>query len=73
MAPERRDLRLACAILELFERYSSLGCNVNKCQLTPIRCNQEQVALATSLFPGQLVEFLIKYLAIPLSATKLPR
>jgi hypothetical protein len=41
VAPEPHDLQLARTILELFERCSGLGCNVSKCQLTPIWCNKE--------------------------------
>jgi hypothetical protein len=39
----------------------------------PIRCTEDQVALAESLFACSVVEFPIKYLDIPLSVTKLPK
>jgi hypothetical protein len=73
VAPEQKDLLMVRSILSLFEGCSGLGCNMNKCQLAPIRCAPNQVNMATSIFPGQLVEFPIKYLGIPLAVTKLPR
>jgi hypothetical protein len=39
----------------------------------PIGCTEDQVALAESLFTCPVVEFLIKYLGIPLFVTKLPK
>jgi hypothetical protein len=61
------------AILSLFENSSGLGCNMAKCQMAPIHCTEEQPALATSIFPCQKVDFLIKYLGILLSVVKLPK
>jgi hypothetical protein len=72
-APESRDLYMARAILALFEQCSGLGCNLQKCQLAPIRCTPEQVTLATSIFPCQTVDFPIRYLCIPLGVSKLPK
>jgi hypothetical protein len=73
VAPEQKDLLMVRSILSLFEGCSGLGYNMNKCQLAPIRCAPDQVNMATSIFPGQLVEFPIKYFGIPLVVTKLPR
>jgi hypothetical protein len=50
-----QDLQLTKCILSLFEGASGLACNVQKCQMTPIHCDTEQCALATSLFPCQAV------------------
>jgi hypothetical protein len=41
--------------------------------MVPIRCEDDQCALAMSVFPCQAVQFLVKYLGIPLSVTRLPR
>jgi hypothetical protein len=38
-----------------------------------IRCDQMAIDMATELFPCQVVSFLIRYLGVPLSVTKLPR
>jgi hypothetical protein len=73
VAPDQKDLQLAYTILSLFEECSGLGCNLNKCQLAPIRCTPEQVTLATSLFPCQLVEFPVKFLGIQPAVSKLSR
>jgi hypothetical protein len=60
-------------ILLLFQGASGLGCNFEKCQMAPIRCDDEQINLAASLFFGQVVRFLVKYLGVPFSVAKLPK
>jgi hypothetical protein len=67
------NLQLFRDIFSLFEGASGLGCNIAKCQMVPIRCDEAQVELATSMFPCQLMEFPLKYLGIPLSVHKLPK
>jgi hypothetical protein len=69
---EGRDLSMVGSILSLFEDYSGLSYNLHKCQLAPIRCSPDQVNLATSVFPWQLVNFPVKYLGMPLAVAKLP-
>jgi hypothetical protein len=61
------------SILSLFEDCSGLSSNLDKCQLAPILYALDQVCLATSIFPGQLVNFPVKYLGMPLAVAKLPR
>jgi hypothetical protein len=39
----------------------------------PIRCDQDQLAVAMSHFPCQVTYFPLKYLGIPLSIGKLPK
>jgi hypothetical protein len=73
ISPVHQDLQLARSLLSLFERASGLGCNYAKCQMAPIRCEEEHLALATVEFPCQVVPFPIKYLGILLSVTKLLR
>jgi hypothetical protein len=68
-----QDLRLTCDILDIFQAASRLACNINKSQLIPIRCTDEQVSQACIDFPCQLMSFPIKYLGIPLLVTKLPK
>jgi hypothetical protein len=53
--------------------FDEQACNLSKCQQAPIRCDANQVQLATSIFPCQVTEFPIKYLSLPLSISKLPR
>jgi hypothetical protein len=50
-----QDLQMARSMLSLFEGASGLGCNMNKCQMAPIRCDAEQIALATNVFPCSVV------------------
>jgi hypothetical protein len=73
LSPSRQDLHLANAIFELFQASSSLGCNISKCQIVPIRCDDVQVQLTQELFPCPIKEFLIQYLGVPLSTTKLSK
>jgi hypothetical protein len=68
-----RDFQTTWTILTLFEDASDLGCNLAKCQLAPIRYDEDQMTLATTHFLCQLVQFPVKYLGIPLSISKLPR
>jgi hypothetical protein len=67
------DLSLASRIFDVFEGASRLRCNLSKCQIAPIRCEESQVNLATSFSPCAVVEFPIRYLGIPLSITSLPK
>jgi hypothetical protein len=72
-APRHKDLQAAWEILQIFEDAYGLGCNMVKCQMAPIRCSEEQINLAMTFFPCQKLDFLIKYLGLPMSTTKLPR
>jgi hypothetical protein len=53
-----QDLQLTRSLLSLFERASELGCNFAKCQMAPIRCQEEHLALAALEFPCQIVPFI---------------
>lgn len=67
------DLGLTRKILEIFEGASGLGCNLQKCQLVPMSCSEDDVARARAAFPCTMSEFPIKYLGVPLSVKKLPK
>jgi hypothetical protein len=41
VTPAQQDIQIAHTILSIFERSSSLGCNLSKCQLAPIWCTEE--------------------------------
>jgi hypothetical protein len=64
IAPTRHDI---AAIKGTFARASGLRTNIQKCQFTLIGCTEEQIALVQHLLLCQLVQFLCKYLCIPLS------
>jgi hypothetical protein len=59
LSPTPSNLHLTKEILQAFEQASGSGCNLSKCQLAPIHCDANQVQLAISIFPCQVVEFTI--------------
>ncbi|GJN00644.1 hypothetical protein PR202_ga17840 [Eleusine coracana subsp. coracana] len=61
------------AILEPFAQASGLHTNVQKCQITPIRCNEDELTSIQSFFPCQLKHFPCTYLGVPLSIKKLTK
>jgi hypothetical protein len=71
--PRQQDINLLRQILDIFQGASGLSCNLSKCQMVIIRCDDEQWQMAATLFPCQQVEFPITYLGMPLSTGKLPR
>jgi hypothetical protein len=73
ISPAASNLNMTGGILEVFAGALGLRCNLGKCQIAPIRCDEAQVSLATSFFPCAMVEFPIKYLGLPLSVSKLPK
>jgi hypothetical protein len=46
---------------------------MSKSEVTPICCSEEDVTVVDQSLPCRLSQFLIKYLGIPLSASKLPK
>jgi hypothetical protein len=60
-----RDLWLTCTIIDLFQGAPGLACNLGKCQLTPIHCDDAQVKVAKANFPCSVVDFRVKYLVSP--------
>jgi hypothetical protein len=73
LVPVVADLSLASSIFGIFEGALGLACNMSKCHLALIRCDESHLNLAMNYFPCAVVEFLVCYLGIPLSVTKLPR
>lgn len=73
LRPQAQDLQLTRGILDLFAAASGLHANINKCQFSPIRCDEDQIHLVQQVFPCQLVPFPCKYLGIPLSIYKLSK
>jgi hypothetical protein len=62
---------MARGMLSIFQEAFGLTCNMAKCRMAPIRCNSQQIQLAATVFPCQVVTFLVMYLGIPLSVSKL--
>jgi hypothetical protein len=71
--PLARDRQLLHSIFDSFQGVLGLGYNLSKCQMVLIRCDQTFVDPMMELFSFQVVNFLICYLGVPLSVTKLPR
>jgi hypothetical protein len=40
-----QDIQLVRAVMEIFAGVLGLNTNISKCQFTPIRCSEDQVAL----------------------------
>jgi hypothetical protein len=53
ICPNAQDLQLMHLVFTMFEGTSGLGCNLNKCHLTLIRCDEGQIQLALNSFPCQ--------------------
>jgi hypothetical protein len=73
LAPTTRDFRCIREILQLFAGASVLQTNLDKCQVTPIRCSDNEVAAVQQVFPCQIQQFPCTYLGAPLSLSRLPR
>jgi hypothetical protein len=65
-----QDMTMARQVFSIFEGASGLGCNLSQSQMELIHCDDEQIQLATSLFPCQVVQFPVRYLGIHLSVKK---
>jgi hypothetical protein len=72
ICPQAQDLQLMKLIFDVFQGASGLECNLVKCQIATIRCNDEQLQVARDNFPCPTVKFLIKYLGLSLAPGKLP-
>jgi hypothetical protein len=73
LAPEVHDFTCMRQILEAFEGASGLATNVDKCSITPIRCDDAMIADILQVFPCRVKPFPIPYLVAPLSTSKLSR
>ncbi|KAM0823938.1 hypothetical protein ACQ4PT_070521 [Festuca glaucescens] len=68
--PTEVDLCACTQIVEDFGMASGLRTNLAKCLLHPIRCSQDQVALASSILGCEVATFPFKYLGLPLGLRK---
>lgn len=65
--PQRKEVLLIKAVLDLFGAASGLKVNLLKSSITPIHCNQQQLDMVSELLPCKVEEFPIIYLGLPLS------
>lgn len=73
LKPSVAELATAKAILGCFEGATGLATNLSKCSMSPIRCSEEQLQIATTCFPCKIEDFPCKYLGVPLSIYKLSK
>ena len=71
LAPEVLDFSCMRQILEAFEGASGLATNVDKCSITPIRCDDSMIGDILQVFPYRVRPFPITYLGAPLSTSRL--
>jgi hypothetical protein len=73
LTPSTEDMLCLVHILELFAGASGLVTNIDKCVVTPICCDDEDIAVVQSAFPCVVSHFPCKYLGISLSLGRLRR
>jgi hypothetical protein len=73
VAPKATDLICLRQLLDLFAGASGLLTNLDKCVMSPIRCDDDMVAAAQAAFPCTLAAFPCRYLGIPLALQRLHR
>jgi hypothetical protein len=67
------ELNVLKEILRIFGEAIGLVTNINKCSITPIHCNDQQVDMSQEIFPCNVQNFPCRYLGLPLSVKKLPK
>lgn len=73
ICPEASDIEVTLDILQLFGDASGLRNNIQKSNVFPIRCGENEMAAVHDLLLCGISFFLCKYLGIPLSLEKLTR
>jgi len=71
--PAASDMSLTLRMLDLFGDASGLKTNVQKSNVLPIHCAEDDMSLIQSLLPCEILEFPCKYLGLPLSIRKLTK
>jgi len=73
LQPAAADINLTLRILQLFGEASGLKTNVQKSNVMPIHCSEENMGVVQSLLPCGIQGFPCKYLGLPLSIKKLTK
>jgi hypothetical protein len=74
LKPKEEEFAVIKEIIWIFGMASGLITNLNKCSLTPIQCEEQDIVAAQFFFlPCRVLTFSCKYLGLPLSVRKLPR
>jgi len=73
LRPEAADISVTLDILNLFGEASGLRTNLQKCSVLPIRCEESELEVISSMLPCNLSDFPCRYLGLPLSLKKLTK
>ena len=73
LLPVAEDINVTMDILHLFGEATGLKTNLQKSNVLPIRCEENELATVQSLLPCGVAEFPYKYLGLPLTLKKLTK
>lgn len=73
LRPAAADINLTLQLLQLFGDASGLKTNVQKSNVLPIQCAEEDIATIQNLLPCEMLNFPCKYLGLPLAIKKLTK
>jgi len=73
LRPAAADINLTLQLLQLFGDASGLKTNVQKSNVLPIQCAEEDMVTIQNLLPCEVQNFLCKYLGLPLAIKKLTK
>jgi hypothetical protein len=73
LRPEAADIQITMDILQLFGEASGLQTNLQKSNVLPIRCGDDEIRVLQQHLPCEITDFPCKYLGLPLSLKKLSR
>jgi hypothetical protein len=73
LRPEAADIQIAMDILQLFGEASGLQTNLQKSNVLPIRCGDDEIRVLQQHLPCEITDFPCKYMGLPLSLKKLSR
>ena len=71
LRPTVADINLSLQLLQLFKDASGLKTNVQKSNVLPIQCAEEDMACIQDLLPYEVIDCPCKYLGLPLTIRKL--
>jgi hypothetical protein len=73
LRPSESDIALTTRILNLFGNGAGLKTNIQKSNVVPIQCGDDEIASLNSLLPCHMENFPINYLGLPLPIHKLKK
>ena len=73
LRPAAADINLTLQLLQLFGDASGLKTNVQKSNVLPIQCAEEDMAIIQNLLPCEVQDFPCNYLGLPLTIKKLTK